>query len=70
MIKIQYCSDLHLEFKDNTLFMEANPIILNGEILILAGDIISFRSIERANLFFDFISKNFEASLTTQGNRF
>ena len=68
MIKIQYCSDLHLEFKDNTLFMAANPIIPTGEILILAGDIIPFRSIERANLFLDFIRKNFEKAYWIPGN--
>jgi|688.fasta_scaffold244624_3 predicted phosphohydrolase len=68
MIKIQYCSDIHLEFIDNALFMEANPIIPTGEILILAGDIIPFRSIEKANRFFDFISENFEKAYWLPGN--
>ena len=68
MIKIQYCSDLHLEFIDNALFMEKNPIIPTGEILILAGDIIPFRSIEKANRFFDFVSENFEKAYWIPGN--
>ena len=68
MTKIQYCSDLHLEFKDNALFIEANPLIPASDILILAGDIIPFRSIEKANRFLDFVSKNFEKVYWVPGN--
>lgn len=38
-MKIQYCSDLHLEFTENSRFLHENPILKKGEILILAGDI-------------------------------
>jgi len=37
-MKIQYCSDLHLEFWDNEFFLKHNPLIPCGEILLLAGD--------------------------------
>jgi hypothetical protein len=38
-MKIQYASDLHLEFPSNSNYMKENPLKVTGEILILAGDI-------------------------------
>ncbi|SDI01294.1 hypothetical protein SAMN04488062_12018 [Flavobacterium omnivorum] len=50
-IKIQYCSDLHLEFLDNRKWVLENPIIPKGDILILAGDIVLFREIHQHQKF-------------------
>jgi hypothetical protein len=61
-MKIQYCSDLHLEFSLNAAFLEANPLKPEGEILLLAGDIIPFSIMDRANWLFDFASEHFEST--------
>jgi hypothetical protein len=33
-MKIQYCSDLHLEFPENKHFMEQHPIEVKGEVFL------------------------------------
>lgn len=37
-MKIQYCSDLHLEFYQNEKWLKSHPIEPVGDILIIAGD--------------------------------
>lgn len=67
-MKIQYCSDLHLEFWWNKNFMAKNAIQPSGEILLLAGDIIPFTLINQYNDFFDFVSANFSMVFWVPGN--
>lgn len=67
-MKIQYCSDLHLEFRQNKNFLAKNPIHPLGEILLLAGDIIPFTLIDKHNDFFDFVSANYESVFWVPGN--
>lgn len=43
-MKIQYCSDFHLEFPQNRLLLEKNPIQSEGDVLILVGDITYWRN--------------------------
>ncbi|MEM9545030.1 MAG: metallophosphoesterase [Bacteroidota bacterium] len=37
-MKVQICSDLHLEFTTNREWIKRNPLIPKGDVLIIAGD--------------------------------
>ena len=37
-MRIQYVSDLHLEFPDNTRWIAEHPLEVCGEVLLVAGD--------------------------------
>ena len=68
-MKIQYASDLHLEFEDNTDFIMKNPLKVTGEILILAGDIHIIGDEKfMDNPFWDWASKNYKQVIIAYGN--
>lgn len=67
-MRIQYGSDLHLEFKDNFQYLELNPIQPEAEILILAGDIVPIAQIGKYNDFFDDLSRKFRTVYWLPGN--
>ncbi len=68
-MKVQYASDLHIEFKDNSKFLQDNPLIVNGEILILAGDIcVIGKDDYLSDPFWDWASKNYKQVLIAYGN--
>ncbi len=67
-MKIQYCSDLHLEFEDNFRKLKQQPLEVVGDLLILAGDIIPFDKIEIADDFFDLWSSQFSEVFWIAGN--
>ena len=68
-MKIQYASDLHLEFEENTDFLISNPLKVLGDILILAGDIhvIGIPNF-LDNPFWDWASKNYKQVIVAYGN--
>ncbi|MBN8666180.1 MAG: metallophosphoesterase [Chitinophagales bacterium] len=67
-MKIQYCSDLHLEFPANKRFLESHPLERAGEVLILAGDIIPLGTIEKHKTFLDRLADSFEMVYWVPGN--
>ena len=67
-MKIQYCSDLHLEFPENRNFIKRFPLKPEGEILLLAGDIVLFKTMKEHDNFFNYCSDNFETTYWIPGN--
>ncbi|OAV66469.1 putative phosphoesterase [Bacteroidales bacterium Barb6XT] len=68
-MKIQYASDLHLEFSDNYSYLKRNPLIPVGDILVLAGDIGYLNDDNyRNHPFWDWASDNFSQVIIGVGN--
>lgn len=67
-MKVQYASDLHLEFPENRRFITKNPIKAVGEVLLLAGDIVLFKEMVKCGDFFSYLSDHFEETYWVPGN--
>lgn len=67
-MQLQFASDLHLEFHENRYYLRDNPLKVAGDILLLAGDILPLRTMERYGDFFDFLADNFQHSYWLPGN--
>ena len=67
-MKIQYCSDLHLEMAENLRFLTRNPLTPTGEILVLAGDIMTIDVSPKFNDFINFASDHYAAVYWLPGN--
>jgi len=67
-MKIQYLSDLHLEFKSNANWLANHPIPPIGDILIIAGDTHLWDHQFRKLDFFKKVSDNFKQTYVIPGN--
>lgn len=68
-MKIQYCSDLHLEFDENIAFLKQNPLVPSGEILVIAGDFYLLGAKrEFISDILTYLSKNWKAVFWLPGN--
>jgi len=67
-MRIQYCSDIHLELGENSRYILKNPLQVSGEILLLAGDIIPLHDEFFNDSFFGFIAENYKQVFWVPGN--
>lgn len=68
-MKIQFASDLHLEFRENTELLASHPLPVVGDILVLAGDTNVFKGKAwEKHPFFDWCSDNFQKTYLIPGN--
>lgn len=68
-MKIQYASDLHLEFVENRELIERGGIVPAGDVLVLAGD-VSYLGDREMMLrpFFDWCAEHFRETFIVPGN--
>lgn len=67
-MKIQYCSNLHLEFPENRRWLEANPLTPSAETLVIAGDCFYLGDDYQQYDFIRRVADEFEAVYILPGN--
>ena len=73
-LKIQFVSDLHLEFNENRVWLESHPLDVTGNILLIAGDSAyldvpeSGRDTYSQYAFWDWASEHYKQVIVCLGN--
>lgn len=68
-MKIQYMSDLHMEFQENSRCLKHNVLPVTGNVLVLAGDIFYLRDkVPPLTKFWTWASTNYRQVLIIPGN--
>jgi len=68
-MKIQYCSDLHLELPKNCQWIKNHPLKVVGDVLVIAGDFYYLGlPREPIDAFLDWASENYKQVLIIPGN--
>lgn len=68
-MRIQYMSDLHLEFQENNRYLRYNELPVTGDVLVLAGDIFYLKDKTAPVMnFWKWASKNYCQVLIVLGN--
>lgn len=68
-MKIQYMSDLHMEFQGNSRYLKNNELSVTGDVLVLAGDIFYLKDkVAPLTKFWKWASENYRQVLIVPGN--
>lgn len=68
-MKIQYMSDLHMEFQENSRYLKNNELPVTGDVLVLAGDIFYLMDkVAPLTKFWKWASENYRQVLIVPGN--
>ncbi len=68
-LRIQYASDLHLEFRENFQFIKSEALEVTGDVLVLAGDTFYLNDTTMPKTkFWKWASKNYRQVLLVPGN--
>ena len=68
-MRIQYMSDLHLEFKAILDYIKSHDFDVTGDVLLLAGDTLYLNKPFMPRMkFWNWASKNFRQVMLTPGN--
>lgn len=68
MLSIQYASDLHLEFAENSRYLEEHPLQVTGDVLVLAGDVCYLGNNCARHPFWDWAADNYQQVVVVAGN--